>query len=676
MTINLPIYRRVEVDGYKMFPGVTGSPGLTHTLIPGLHLIAGVNGLGKSTLLLMLYHGIVGPASIRSDDYGVPQPEIVPKRFADRFRQRVADGARSAHLSLSFSIGEEDFAICRSLYDLSITEWKLNGTVQENSEEGYTAAVTNAINVGTFADVLVILGLVIFMFEERSFLMWTPAAQRNVFRALFMSPDEATNLAERAQNVATSNSAYRNLLYIRNRDRRKLQRDKIGLASTDALSAEYHVLKESIAAQNERLENLYEKRRDADEARTQARSALERAKFNYDDLIREIEALKLARVATAFPSATEAGRYVVSRLIGDSECLACGVGGGPLLNRWIAAVEHGACLVCGTPAQAHEIIVPAATVDAARVATANERLANAQQALETATSEYAINVARFDELQCDIDRLVSDKQSNERRVQQIAGSLPPTPPQVQALEERVNSQSKTLAIYRRAQEDAEREFSEVFGNFQRSVATRADQIRSKFANRITEFLLERAEIALTTTRAPIGESGRSFEWPSFVLTMTSGTFDNPSPRRSRSEVSMSQGEFIDLAFRLALVEVAAGDGPATLIFDAPEASLDALFMRRAGAFLARFTESHTENRLIVTSNLTNADMIPALFGAYEPQDGDPEPLTIPRAERSHRVIDLLKLATPTSAVQLVGSRYDELLSHALFPASDQRGKPL
>lgn len=130
---------------------------------------------------------------------------------------------------------------------------------------------------------------------------------------------------------------------------------------------------------------------------------------------------------------------------------------------------------------------------------------------------------------------------------------------------------------------------------------------------------------------------------------------------------MSQGEFIDLAFRLALVEVAAANGPATLIFDAPEASLDALFMRRAGAFLARFASHHVNNRLIVTSNLTNADMIPALFGAYVAKSGDPDPLTIPREQRSSRVIDLLKIAAPTSAVQMIGDRYDDLLNSALFP---------
>ena len=60
-------------------------------------------------------------------------------------------------------------------------------------------------------------------------------------------------------------------------------------------------------------------------------------------------------------------------------------------------------------------------------------------------------------------------------------------------------------------------------------------------------------------------------------------------------------------------------------------------------------------------------MIPALFGAYEAETGDPDPLTIPREQRWSRVIDLLKIAAPTSAVQMIGDRYDDLLNRALFP---------
>ena len=667
MSVRLPIYTYIGVDGFQMYPGSSNKPGIHHKLTPGLHLIAGVNGLGKSTFLLLLYNGLVGAAAVRNDDFGVPQPEIAPRRDAEKFRRRVADGARYARSEVHFRIGERQFEVTRSLHDLTLVGWVLDGAQQVLDEGVYMNAVVDAMNVGSFADVVIILNLIVFMFESRGLLMWSPLAQRNALRALFMTPAEANLLAERAQAVATANSAFRNLLFIVNRDRKQLAKDKAALAAADALSVEYHTLQKAISAHNESLETLTERRRSLDDLKTESRSTLEAAKFNYDDILREIEALKLARVASAFPKSEESSRYVIARLIGDRDCLACGADGGPLIEKWSAAVAEGHCLVCGASHSEQEAIVPPVAVDAARLVRAESRLSNARLALDTAAEEARATSGRYDRIQGEIDELVRKRGDLEKRVRQIAGSLPPSPPAVQALENRISKQSETLEQLRKEQAAAEFEFSLVFDQFRTSIEQRADSIRERFGRKISDFLVERAEISLTYSRAPIGESGQGYDWPTFQLSMTSGTFDAPAPRRTRSDVSMSQGEFIDLAFRLALVEAAADSGPASMVFDAPEASLDALFMRRAGAFLAQFTRDNPENRLIVTSNLTNADMIPALFGAYEPQEGDPEPEPIPRSERRSRVVDLLELAAPTSAVSLVGDRYKNLLDRALFP---------
>lgn len=667
MVVHFPIYTYIGVDGFQMYPGTGQEPGIHHELKPGLHLIAGVNGLGKSTFLFLLYNGLVGPAAVRNDDFGVPQPEIAARRDAERFRRRVADGARNARSEVHFTIGQDRYEVTRSLHDLSLTSWKLNGAEQILNDGTYMNTVVGSMNVGSFADVVIILNLIVFMFESRGLLMWSPLAQRNALRALFMTPAEANLLAERAQAVATANSAYRNLLYIVNRDRKQLAKDKAALAAADAHSVEYHTLQKAITAHNESYETLVERQRSLDDARTESRATYETAKFNYDDILREIEALKLARVASAFPKSEESSRYVIARLIGDCECLACGAEGGPLIEKWSASVAGGHCLVCGSGQEAQEAVVPPVAVDAARLAKADARLSSARQALDTAADDARKKGERYDRVQGDIDTLVRTRAELEKRVRQIAGSLPPSPPAVQALEGRINKQAETLEELRKDQVKAEYDFSQVFDRFRTSIEQKADIIRERFGRKISEFLVERAEISLSHSRGPIGESGQAYDWPTFQLSMTSGTFDAPAPRRTRSEVSMSQGEFIDLAFRLALVEAAAESGPASMIFDAPEASLDALFMRRAGAFLAQFTRDNPENRLIVTSNLTNADMIPALFGAYEPQEGDPEPQTIPRPERRARVVDLLELAAPTSAVTLVGDRYKNLLDRALFP---------
>ena len=650
-----------------MYPGTPCAPGIRHEFIPGLHLVAGVNGLGKSTFLLMLYHGLAGPAAIRNDDFGVAKPELAPRRHADRFSRRVADGAKSASVKVEFSLGTDRYGVRRSLHDLSLLSFTINDVEQTLDEGAYRRLISNSMKVAGFADVITILHLIVFMFEDRGLLMWNPSAQRNALRALFMSPSDADELATRTQVVATANSAYRNLLFMFNRDRKQIEKDKGKLEVADAHSAEYRTLQRAISGIDERVDNLSNLRRRLDDERMLSRQAHETAKHNFDELLREIEALKLARVAHAFPGSDDSSLYVLTRLIGDEECLSCGSDGGPLVERWIAAIAKDACVLCGAEHTSHEIVVPHVLVDAARLEKTQKRLDSARQALATASEDADAIAAQHDVVQKEIDEAIQEKSQLEKRVRQIAGMVPPSAHSLNEREQRLATQRETLEQLRIEQREAERSFSQIFDPFRNSIEGKADFIRERFAERISEFLVERAEISLGYIKAPIGESGQSYEWPTFHLSMTSGAFGAPAPRRSRSEVSMSQGEFIDLAFRLALVEAAVPSGAASMVFDAPEASLDALFMRRAGAFLAKFTHDNPRNRLIVTSNLTNADMIPALFGAYLPQEGDPEPRTIPRSERRERVIDLLSLAAPTSAVELVGGRYRTLLDKALFP---------
>lgn len=442
--VQLPIYTAIAVEGYQMYPGNPAYPGIRHEFVPGLHLIAGVNGLGKSTFLLMLYHGLVGPAAIRNDDFGVPMPEVIARRDADRFRRRVADGAKAATVSVGFTIGDDGYIISRSLHDLSLASWHLNSIAQNVDEENYRHSIVTSMKVAGFADVLTILNLIVFMFEDRDLLMWSPLAQRNALRALFMSPSEASDLATRAQAVAKANSAYRNLLYIVNRDRKQLARDRASLAASDAHSVEYRTLQTAVSGLDARIENLTERRRELDEARTHSRETHEIAKYAFDELLREIEALKLARVASAFPSSGESGRYVLGRLIGDQECLACGAEDGPLLDKWAAAVATGSCIFCGADHGLHEVLVPPVVVDSARLAKVQDRIDLAKEALRTAADDAGSCAERHDAVQQEIDDAVQEKSRLESRVRQIAGKVPPSPHSLTALEQRLATQNETL----------------------------------------------------------------------------------------------------------------------------------------------------------------------------------------------------------------------------------------
>jgi hypothetical protein len=144
-------------------------------------------------------------------------------------------------------------------------------------------------------------------------------------------------------------------------------------------------------------------------------------------------------------------------------------------------------------------------------------------------------------------------------------------------------------------------------------------------------------------------------------------------RMTANEVSESQREFIDLAFRMALIDVAADGGSASLILETPEASLDSIFMSRAGRLLCEFAGHGTGegNRLIATSNLTDGKMIAALLGAIGP-DGTTaharaQPHFVPVAERPSRIINLLEIAAPSRAVRNFHAEYSAAFQRAVYP---------
>lgn len=134
-----------------------------------------------------------------------------------------------------------------------------------------------------------------------------------------------------------------------------------------------------------------------------------------------------------------------------------------------------------------------------------------------------------------------------------------------------------------------------------------------------------------------------------------------------------------MAFRMAILEIAAPNAPSMLILETPEASLDSVFVPRAADLLRRFAardDDASDTRLIASSNVNREQMIPALFGAYpdrrfhgqvvdEPEQ--PSPPTVPIEERAAHVLDLLTIAAPTRALDRFRVPYEDERDRAIYP---------
>jgi hypothetical protein len=173
------------------------------------------------------------------------------------------------------------------------------------------------------------------------------------------------------------------------------------------------------------------------------------------------------------------------------------------------------------------------------------------------------------------------------------------------------------------------------------------------------FLVERCHLVPHQTSIRIGQEGERFVIQAFDLDLGSSTEVGESRRDTRDEVSESQRVFIDVAFRIALVDTCVTSGAGTMVIDAPEGSLDAVFSSNAAALLSAFVPDATaERRLIVASNLVEGSMLPKLAELADIDD-----------ETDARLINLLDVAAPTAAVIERGDEYRAVLRGALDSTS-------
>lgn len=316
-------------------------------------------------------------------------------------------------------------------------------------------------------------------------------------------------------------------------------------------------------------------------------------------------------------------------------------------------IAVGACPVCASTPQRQEQIVATSEVAAERVNRA-ARVVEAQQTGLNALHQQRKSMLERIEAGLDDRSKVQSQAADQRaKLAALGGRLPAPSAAVSELEASVKVNQENLSGLLKDRTEMIARYRRMMHQASERIVSAHSTVREHFQEYVRHFLAELCELNLRYRKRPIGESGQSVDFPGFDVLMTSGVFpDQPRPRETRDDISESQKEFIDLAFRMALIRSAAPpEGGAMLVLETPEASLDSLFTYRAGDLLRQFAEEGGDigNVLIASSNLNDANMIPALLGI----DRDPARV----GEVPTRVMNLLDLAAPNAALALQGPAY-------------------
>src|SRR5262245_57495149 len=100
-----------------MYPGRV-QQGLKHAFQPGINIIAGVNGLGKTTLLNILFRTLVGsfdPTKADRLEPGAKLHRLTELRRFDYFAARIGGDARNSRVTLELTFAKNTLRVVRDL---------------------------------------------------------------------------------------------------------------------------------------------------------------------------------------------------------------------------------------------------------------------------------------------------------------------------------------------------------------------------------------------------------------------------------------------------------------------------------------------------------------------------------------------------------------------------------
>lgn len=682
-SIAFPVLTHLKIENYALYPG--DGQGLNIEFKPGIAVIVGINGIGKTTLLQACMRLILGPFDWMKRDpgsaLGSSPIDIRPWRDKNYFRQRASDGGTGAVISGVIVVRQHSIVIKRSLEDLRVLELSIDGIPftsdnHDTVEKEYQEALRRFGGFASFVDAYLLIRYLQFFMEDRMELLWDAGAQREVLRALFFeesAADEARHLFAELQAV---DSRYRNQRAVANQLLSRITDDRDLAPKEKETRLRLRTAQRALKGAETRTDRATTAHDAIRGHIAETRLRLEQAKLT---LLESQEAYAAAEehafdrlTARADLGDSPIARTLTRALTGGG-CLVCGSRSSAVRTRMRERKHAHRCALCAAPPSEQEAPAQAVSQTKKRLNDLDTRVTKAQRDVEGLTASLTQARQHYQVSQQEIVDAYSEGDRLQRQVETISRELPMSSKAAAETDRTIAVMERQLQKDRATRERLSLRYEDVLGDGEARVRSASSAIAERFQENVTSFLAEKCDLVYETAAQAAGQGTRRFDMPRFSPRLSGAS--SPTlvvSRKEADQVSESQKEFLDLAFRMAVTIVASAGGPTMLFLETPESSLDAVFAIRAGELFGQFAMKH-DNRLVATSNLTNGDMVSALFGAAtlpgtERTARTPRPSHfLPVAERWPRVINLLTNAAPNAAILKYGRQYRAALQKAVVP---------
>lgn len=656
--IKLPVLSRLSVRNYSLYPG-PNNQGLVLEFPAGVTVFAGINGVGKTTLLNLLMRMLLGPvdrAKGERDLSRITQRDLtVLKRFSF-FADRVPeDLSNNATATLDFTIGDRVITVTRWLKTMEIKSAKVNNRgLDVTTELRFADEMARLCGLAGRYDFHIVVRYLQFFTEERQPILWSAATQFEFFKMLFLDRKLVADTNNAFAKIHQLDTAYRNRLNQLNKREERIKETQAAVHAVAQNAVDLVVQVEGAKAAWEKASAEYQNHlRLSEELQAEVRrldTEFNQAEASLADLEDQLEHADAAFVAQALPTMDEKAKFLMAGLGSGHGCFVCGNRHKGQLQTVAKELKGGSCFVCH-----HTISGRGKGAKVQSIAAAQMRQLEQQYEKVRATAT-AIGVQReavYKQVNPALDAL---RQASSRNAATalafgtLQAQLPRPPDAADALQAELNAERDALKKIDAERKEVAEEYRDLVKQGRVQVEAFKETLRTKLTVYAEAFLQETVEVQFgAQDKVKIATGAGQVGMPSFSIRMTSSTHTIPKERLTSENVSESQKEFLDLAFRMTLLDMACSDGATTLVIETPEASLDSWFMLRAAELMRQFAPAVAGpvRNLIATSNLNGTAMIPALLGRMG-KDGKTKKTA---KTTGAQLVDLLKVTAKSNTLK-------------------------
>jgi predicted RNA-binding Zn-ribbon protein involved in translation (DUF1610 family) len=574
-------------------------PEVTTSLLPGPTLVLGGNALGKTTLVQGVIYGLTG---------GTPPDEEKRFRWSNEyFRGRLDDKAsRTATVEVEVRFGVTNVRVTRGVASRSLQEVVVDGELLEEPDDAFGYVLREIGGYETREQFAFVVTRLLYLPETRRLLAWDLDAQLRLLPVLGIADTFGERFRGRRAELKELDSKQRHLQVEINKIVDYFDRP----AEVDSTDIEPRPGTEIVAVDEalNKFQRAVDFRATAEAQLTAAAESLSAASIEVQLLRSQIEHLEAALVTRDLAATETSAQLPINKLIELGLCPACGT---RQLELQAAARRHAdnhECVICGSE---H------AVGEDSELSTLRSQLSERLRAEKAVADRYrqAVN-------------LVQSRHHAEQEAQHTLDDLAlriPAPtsfdPMLEAtdLPERLVIRQREEATLRLRIQNLATALDREYADFADQAAGPLDVLKERYSSYATAFL--GVPCSLVEVPAKDKHLNLSLFVPKF----------QGHVRSTEQSCSEAQRFFLDIAFRMAMMEVAteATATQTSFVCETPESALDISYIDNVITMFDRFEQNG--HRFLLTTNVQRGGVAEGLIGGT------------PIAERSQRVINLLSI---------------------------------